>query len=61
MTLATIEPSVGRPRTIPKPDGVVGEVGATVTLRVAVAAPEALLAVRLTVNVPADVYVWLGF
>jgi hypothetical protein len=33
-------------------DGVVGSTGATTTLRVAVADPVALVAVRLTVNVP---------
>jgi len=60
ITLATTEPSVGRPRTIPKPDGVVGVAGATATLRVAVVEPAALPAVRLTVKVPAAAYVWLG-
>jgi hypothetical protein len=45
---------------MPKPAGVVGVAGATGTLRVAVVGPEPLPAVRLTVNVPAAVYVWLG-
>jgi hypothetical protein len=46
---------------MPKPDGVVGGAGATTTLRVAVVDPPALPAVRLTVNVPAVAYAWMGF
>jgi hypothetical protein len=46
---------------MPKPAGVVGAAGPTATLRVAVVEPAALLAIRVTVNVPAAEYVWLGF
>ncbi len=46
---------------MPKVAGVAGAAGPMATLRVAVAEPAALTAVRVTVNVPAAAYVWLGF